>query len=298
MRPPLNALRVLEAVARTGSYRAAAAALFVTQPAISHQIKNLEQWLGLPLFDRTGRTPKLLPRGAALAQDLTAAFDEINAACRRARLSISDSALVIAVIPSVAICWLIPRLRRFREKHPDIHLRVIYAHHGHEIDFASTDLAFTFSDSYPDAPGTSSEVFLSGRSVPVASPVLIESIPANLSMEWLLKIGFLHDTDLSGWQTWLRRAGEPVPDQMPGGIFEDFNLLRAAALAGQGVALCSLAMIQPDLAAGRLIQLSDISVLEDFDYYLTQSELMPRDMQHRKARQAFLSWIRAEQAAG
>jgi DNA-binding transcriptional LysR family regulator len=78
---------------------------------------------------------------------------------------------------------------------------------------------------------------------------------------------------------------------LPGSIFEDFNLLRAAALAGQGVALCSLAMIQPDLAAGHLVQLSDISVLEEFDYYLTQSNLTPRDAGRRKARQTFLSWI-------
>ena len=83
---------------------------------------------------------------------------------------------------------------------------------------------------------------------------------------------------------------------MPGSIFEDFNLLRAAALAGQGVALCSLAMIQPDLAAGRLVQLSDISVLDEFDYYLIQSNLTPRDSGRRKARQIFLSWIDDERS--
>ena len=77
-------------------------------------------------------------------------------------------------------------------------------------------------------------------------------------------------------------------------MFEDFNLLRAAALAGQGVALCSLSMIRPDLAEGRLVQLSDIPVLEEFDYYLTQSALTPRDAPRIKARQAFLSWIAAE----
>ena len=78
--PPLNALRAFEAVARTGSFRAAAADLFVTQSAISHQIKHLEDWLGVSLFDRSGRTPRLLPRGIALARDLTTAFDGIDAA--------------------------------------------------------------------------------------------------------------------------------------------------------------------------------------------------------------------------
>jgi len=296
--PPLNALRAFEAVARTGSFRAAADSLFVTQPAISHQIKHLEQWLGAPLFDRNGRVPKLLPRGAALARDLTTAFDGIDAACRRARPATSDGALVVAAIPSVAICWLIPRLPRFRAEHPEIQLRVIYAHHGHDIDFMTTDLAFTFADSCPAGDGISSEPFLSGRSVPVGSPALVGSAPAQLTSRWLLKVGLLHDSDLAGWQTWLNRAGEIVPDRLPGAIFEDFNLLRAAALAGQGVALCSLAMIQPDLAEGRLVQLSEISVLESFDYYLTESGMIPVDNARRRARHAFLSWIRAEQAAG
>ncbi|WP_323717242.1 LysR substrate-binding domain-containing protein [Paracoccus aminovorans] len=295
--PPLNALRAFEAVARIGSFRAAADSLFVTQPAVSHQIRHLEEWVGAPLFDRSGRVPVLLPRGASLARDLTMAFDAIDAACRRARPAVSDGALVVAAIPSVAICWLIPRLPRFRVQHPEIQLRVVYAHHGHDIDFATTDLAFTFGDSCPTGEGISSRPFLSGRSVPVASPALVGSAPAEPTSRWLLKVGLLHDSDPTGWRTWLSRAGQAVPVRLPGAIFEDFNLLRAAALAGQGVALCSLAMIKPDLAEGRLVPLSDIFVLEDFDYYLTQSGMVPMDAARRRARQAFLSWIEAEQAA-
>lgn len=294
--PPLNALRVFEAVARTGSFRAAASDLFVTQSAISHQIKHLEDWLGLPLFDRNGRTPRLLPRGAALARDLTTAFDGIDAACRRARPASSEGAMVVAAIPSVAVCWLIPRLPRFRALHPNIQLHVIYAHHGHEIDFTTTDVAFTFANTCPVGEGVLAEPILSGHSVPVGSPSLVGMDPVTLSANWLRTVGLLHDTDLSGWKTWLTRAETTVPDRMPGAIFEDFNLLRAAALAGQGIALCSLAMIGPDLAEGRLIQLSEISVLDDFDYYLIQSNLTPRDAGRRKAREAFLAWIGQEQA--
>ena len=296
--PPLNALRAFEAVARTGSFRAAADSLFVTQPAISHQVKHLEQWLGAPLFDRGGRVPVLLPRGVSLARDLTMALDAIDAACRRARPATSDGALVVAAIPSVAICWLIPRLPRFRAQHPDIQLRVIYAHHGHDIDFMTTDFAFTFADSCPVGDGIAAEPFMSGRSVPVGSPALVGSAPDQLTLRWLLKVGLLHDSDQPSWQTWLSRAGQIVPDRLPGAIFEDFNLLRAAALAGQGVALCSLAMIQPDLAEGRLVQLSDISVLENFDYYLIRSDMTPVDAARRKARHTFLAWIRSEQANG
>lgn len=295
--PPLNALRAFEAVARTGSFRAAAESLFVTQPAISHQIKHLEEWLGGPLFDRGGRVPVLLPRGVSLARELTMALDAIAAACRRAR-PVASTGVVVAAIPSVAICWLIPRLPRFRALHPDIQLRVVYAHHGQEIDFQTTDLAFTFADSCPEAEGMSSEPFMSGRSIPVASPALVGSEPLGLTTRDLLKVGLLHDNDLSGWRTWLDRAGQPVPEALPGAVFEDFNLLRVAALAGQGVALCSLAMIRPDLAEGRLVQLSEISVLEGFNYYLTQSDMVPLDPARHRARQALLSWIRSEQEAG
>lgn len=294
--PPLNALRAFEAVARTGSFRAAAEDLHVTQSAISHQIKHLEQWLGAPLFDRGGRSPKLLHRGVTLARELTMAFDGIDAACRRARPAVSEGALVVAAIPSVAICWLIPRLPAFRDLYPDIQLHVVYAHHGHEIDFASTDVAFTFTDTQPAGDGILSQRFLSGRSVPVASRALIGGGLAEASAERLLELGLLHDTDTSRWRIWFERAGLTQPARFPGSIFEDFNLLRAAALAGQGVALCSVAMIEPDLAAGHLVQLSEVSVLDEFDYYLTQSNLTPRDSGRRRARQIFLSWIEDERA--
>ncbi|RJL16361.1 LysR family transcriptional regulator [Paracoccus siganidrum] len=296
--PPLNALRVFEAAARLGSFAAAAEALFVTQSAVSHQIRHLEDWLGAPLFDRSGRRPRLLPRGEALARDLTLALGGIDAACRRARDSAAANELVVAAIPSVAVCWLIPRLPGFRALHPDIALRVIYAHHGHAVDFGDVDLAFVFSDSPPRGPGFRAQGFLSGISVPVCSPRLLPDAadlppaPADLPA-----MGLLHDADTAGWQLWLQRAGLPVPADLPGPVFQDFNLLRAAALSGQGVAICSLAMIATDLAEGALVRLSDIAVLEEFDYYLTISDAPVADEARLAARAAFIDWVLAERAA-
>lgn len=295
---PLNALRAFEAVARTGSFRAAADSLCVTQSAISHQIRHLEQWIGAPLFDRTGRVPRLMPRGEALARDLTTALDGIDAACRRARPATESDALVVAAIPSVAVCWLIPRLPAFRALHPDIPLRIIYAHHGQDIDFTGIDLAFVFADRPPGRPGIRSQTFLPGRSVPVGSPAILEDMPPVPLLDWLLEKGLLHDSDQTGWRTWLARVGQPVPERLPGAVFQDFNLLRIAALSGQGIALCSLAMIGADLAQGRLVQLSDVEVMETFDYWLIQSDLPPRDPPRQRARQLFLSWIMQERLAG
>lgn len=294
--PPLNALRAFEAVTRTGSFRAAAEALFVTQPAISHQIKHLEEWLGVPLFDRSGRVPILNQRGEGLSRDLALAFERIDSACDRARPQQNDNTLVIAAIPSVATCWLIPRLPAFRSQHPDISLRIVYAHHGNDIDFGEADVAFVFSDVEPSGEGFRAERFLSGRSVPVCSPSLLAGRSGqDIKPSDFLEMGLLHDTDDSGWKAWLEKAGSQAStERLAGAVFEDFNLLRIGALSGQGIALCSVAMIEPDLADGRLIKLSDLSVLDNFDYYVATSAKPVRNKSLSRMRQTFLNWLTDE----
>ncbi|TNC52375.1 LysR family transcriptional regulator [Rubellimicrobium rubrum] len=267
--PPLNALRAFEAIARLGSFRAAAEALCVTQSAVSHQVRHLEDWLGGPLFERGGNRPRLLPHGEDLARALSLSLSEIDAACQRARSRRESQPLVIAAIPSIAICWLIPRLSDFRARHPEVEIRLVYALHGRDVDFRDVHLAFVFAAKPPERLGVRAEPFLPGISVPVCAPTLLHRLgkdrPEPLD---LLDLGLLHDTDVSGWRSWMTRAGQAGAIPTGGPVFEDFNLLRAAALAGQGVALCPLAMIRPDLEAGRLVQLSDRTVLEDLGYWL------------------------------
>lgn len=286
---PLTALRAFEAVARLGSFNAAAETLFVTQSAISHQVRHLEEWLGAPLFDRSAGRPRLLPHGATLARTLALSFSEIEAACQRAQIRSGPQPLVIAAIPSVAICWLIPRLSGFRAAHPDIEIRVIYAMHGRDIDFRVVNLAFVFAEGLPDRPGVAAEPFLPGASVAVCSPGLIAGMGGSLpAPERLLDSGLLHDTDRTGWQAWLHRAGVAVPSQLSGPVFEDFNLLRAAALSGQGVALCPIAMIREDLEEARLVQLSPLTVLERFGYFLLSGPAS--DPAIAAASEAFRAW--------
>ena len=267
--PPLNALRVFEAVARTGSFRAAADCLCVTQSAVSHQIRHLEDWLGAPLFEREGNRTRLLPHGSELSRVLSFSLSEIDSACRRARISDESEPLVIAAIPSVAICWLISRLTGFRTAHPGIETQIIYAMHGRETDFREAHVAFVFAPEPPALPGVETFYFLPGTSVPVCSPSLIRDIrKTTLTPAEIVRLGLLHDTGTTGWKTWIEQVGLRAPASLAGALFEDFNLLRAAALSGQGVALCASAMIQPDLEAESLIQLSDVSVLSDHAYYM------------------------------
>ena len=270
---PLNALRSFEAVARLGSFNAAAKALFVSQSAISHQVRHLEDWLGQPLFDRSGARSRLLPHGHNLARDLTLALGGIETACQRARAEAEPPALVVAAIPSVAICWLIPRLPDFRAAHPDIPMRIVYSFFGQPVDFNTVHLAFVFSRGVPDLPNIRAEPFLPGESVPVCSPSLIKAFGGAIAPgQGFLDVGLLHDTDTSAWSEWFTTTGAAPPAEFDGSVFEDFNLLRAAALSGQGVALCPKAMIDADLANGSLVQLSDVTVLNEFDYYLLAPE--------------------------
>ncbi len=266
---PLNALRVFESVVRHGSFRAAADELCVSQSAVSHQIRHLEQWFDAPLFDRSGSRPQALQRAEELADTLRHSLAEIERACERARPRTSGAAdLVIAAIPSVAVCWLIPQLSDFRQQYPDVTIRIIYAFHGQTLDLSDLDFAFIYADGEPRIPATRATCLLPGASVPVCSP----SVAATLRGQDILtadNISFLHDSDTLGWQQWFRRAAAQERE-LPGAVFEDFNLLRAAALAGQGVALCPPAMLQDDLNCGRLVQLSNIMVKESWNYYLLE----------------------------
>jgi LysR family transcriptional regulator, glycine cleavage system transcriptional activator len=292
---PLNALRVFEAAARHGSFSAAADELCVTQSAVSHQIRHFEDWLGGPLFAREGNRLRLLPHGEALARTLSASFSEIDLACRRARRSSGPATLVIAAIPSVAVCWLVPRLADFRARHPGTEIRIVYAIHGQRIDFADADFAFVFSQGEPVLDGIRSGPFLPGASAPVCSPQLAAEMTGGDFGAQLLAAGLLHDSDLGGWREWLTRAGIAPPSTLPGPVFADFNLLRAAALAGQGVALCPVAMIEEDLQTGRLVQLSAITVHEEYGYYLLDRP--PADAPAQKAAEAFRSWLLAARDA-
>ncbi len=293
MTAPLNALRAFEAAARLGSFKAAADALCVTQSAISHQIRHVEDWLGKPLFAREGNRTRLLDEGAELARSLSIALAEIDGACRRARASPASQTLVIAAIPSVAMCWLIPRLSRFRAAHPGIEFRIVYAMHGHDIDFDVVHMAFVFAPEPPRIPGIGSTFFLSGESAPICAPSLVQRLghgPRTAAQ--LLELGLLHDGETAGWRTWLQEMGEEAGGAIPGATFEDFNLLRAATLSGQGVALCPLAMVQPDLHAGSMVQLSGHTISYGSDYYLLSALAAPPAL----ARQVrvFRDWAMAE----
>ena len=266
--PSLNALRCFEAAARSGSFSRAAVELNVTQSAVSHQIRQLEQWFGTTLFERQGRQTVPTPRGEELAQSLAEAFDIVAAACKRLAEARAGQELTIASLPSIATFWLIPRLSRFIESHPDVSVKVVYAFHGQRIDFNGCDIAIVWGrGDWEDAQATR---FLAGDTVAVCNPIYLEREGPFRTPADIIGKPLLHDTNRADWQAWMRQAGLKMPEPSGGPVYEDFNLLRAAALAGQGIALCPRAAISDDFAAGRLVQLFDVAIKQDYGYHMVE----------------------------
>ncbi len=292
--PPLNALKCFEAAARSASFSKAAEELHVTQSAVSHQIRQLEQWFGISLFDRQGRQTVPTPKGEELALALAESFDIIAKACKRITLSDAGPALTIGVLPSIATIWLIPKLSHFFRAHAEISVKVVYAFHGQRFDFEDVDIAVLWGTG--EWQGGRLTRFLEGATIAVCNAGFAEKEGPFATSEALAGKPLLHDTDRLGWQTWMRRAGIKHAGPAPGPIFEDFNLLRAAALAGQGIALCPKSLVVDDLASGRLVQLSDVTINEDHAYYMIE----PADSQHRHAAAiaTFKDWLIAQAAGG
>jgi LysR family glycine cleavage system transcriptional activator len=292
--PPLNALRCFESAARHRSFSRAAEELHVTQSAVSHQVRQLEDWFGIMLFERQGRQTVPTSKGETLATGLAEAFGIMQDACRQVRASQTGATLTIAVLPSIATIWLIPKLAAFFKAHPDVPVKVVYLLAGQPLNFNDIDIAITWETEVSRGGGKAVRL-LAGDTVAVANPTLIAREGPFEKSHALLHAPLLHDTDRQGWQRFMKKLGLRHANPESGPVFEDFNLLRAAALAGQGLALCPRSLIQDDVLAGRLVLLFEgTAINEDWGYWLVE----PSNTEGRAdAIAAFKSWLMREAAA-
>jgi LysR family glycine cleavage system transcriptional activator len=295
--PPLNALRAFEAAARHLSFSRAADELHVTPAAISHQIKALEDGLGVQLFRRLNRAVRLTERGRACLPALRDAFDRMAHAVELARTGPTVGALTVSVAPSFAAKWLVPRLDRFRAKHPEIDLRVSAS--MHLVDFAREDIQAALRYGRGRYPGQHVELLLRNEVFPVCSPKFLKGrnalrIPADLKHHTLL-----HDdtgaTDPSTpeWSMWLRAAGVMDVDGTRGLRFNHASMAVDAALAGRGIALAQSVLVRDDLRAGRLVRPFELAFPVEFAFYFV---CPPGALADAKLR-AFRDWVFAETAA-
>ncbi|QDQ25513.1 transcriptional regulator GcvA [Chitinimonas arctica] len=249
--PPLNALRAFEAAARLESFSAAANELFVTHGAVSKQIKQLEEWLGVRLFERSGGRVKLSEVGWRYLVQVQDGLDIIANATAQLMQPNRQRRLVVNSTPTLAMHWLLPRLTQFQRLHPEIELRLMTS----DRDITRLDNPFDVAirRGPGDWPGYFTHPFLEEWEMPVCSPSLLAHAPIRQPADLARHTLLYADTRPTAWQRWLTRAG--VPDLKPAATqqFDHFYLALQAAMDGLGVCLGPLPMMQAEIEAGTLL---------------------------------------------
>lgn len=253
--PPLNALRNFESVARHGSFAAAAIELHVTHWAVGKQVRLLEDWFGVPLFERQARGVMLTDAGAALLGDVTGAFERLasgSARLRHEEVAHRVSGVVrVNALASFALCWLIPRLGEFHSLHPDIDVRVSTS--SRKLRYVGDAFDIGVRSGSEEGPGLQCLALMPDLRLPACSPALLQRQPIQ-GVADLRHHTLLHSASTrSAWPSWFKEAG--MPDLRAAGHAEHDHvfLQLAAAVEGLGVALASLPLIERDIAAGRLV---------------------------------------------
>ena len=251
--PSLTALRAFESAARHGSAKRAAEELSVTPTAISHQVRQLEQSLGVALFTRMPRRLVLTPQGRLLQETLAAAFDSIAAGVMRVRAAPRRQVVTLSTTPAVAARWLLPRVCALNESHPELDLRIHASHTPVPLDGVGADMAIRYGSG--DWPGLVVEKLFDNLFIPACSPALKLRRRSELPRHTLLHFepmgGFSAPVD---WGAWQRAARVPGLDTRAGLVVSDETHAVAAALGHQGVALMSRMLIADELRAGTLVR--------------------------------------------
>jgi LysR family glycine cleavage system transcriptional activator len=309
--PPLNALKAFESAARHLSVKRAAAELNVTPAAVSHQIKALEDYLGVQLFLRQNRALELTEAARAALPKLRDGFDSLAQAVERLRAHKGMGQLTLSAAPSFAARWLMPRLHRFFDAHPEIDVRVSArlrqpASGGRRalaeratIDawLADSDVAILYGRG--DYPGYRVDRLLPLDITPICSPKLVTDPehpllwPGDLEHHLLLHddTGDLYD-GVSFWEVWLEAAGVTGVDLNRGPHFSHAVLAFESAVEGHGVVATMPILAEADINAGRLVRPFDLRVPLASSYYLVCSE----EAAAREPVAAFREWLLAEAA--
>jgi LysR family transcriptional regulator, glycine cleavage system transcriptional activator len=289
--PPLNAIRAFEAAARRGSFVEAAKDLHVTHWAIGKQIRLLEDWLGVPLFERRTRGVALTDQGADLLTDVSSALARLTSAAGRLRGPGSaprvSGVVRLSVLSSVSLRWLLPRLSKFQEEFSNVEVRISTT--SRKLRYVGTAFDIGIRSGVERGPGIQCETLMPDRRLPVCSPRILRDRPIETAQD-LRRHVLLHSTTTrSAWPQWLAAAG--VPNLTPARHLEldHVYLQLQAAVDGLGVALGSLPLIEADIAAGRLICPIAGPELHADDYQLVIPEERLRD----PAVKAFRTWILA-----
>jgi LysR family glycine cleavage system transcriptional activator len=284
--PSLNALKVFEAAARHASFTKAAEELHVSQAAVSHQIKALEEELGVQLFQRLNRALKLTDAARSYLPVLSQAFDEIDRATERLRPGKGEKGwLNVSVSPTFLSRWLIPRLVRWQERHPGIELRVSSS--ARLVDFTREDVDVGVRHGRGEWPGLKADRLIAARIVPACSPKLLKSLPLKVPAD-LVRHTLLHSqVEPDAWRMWLAAAGvDSLVDSTRGPQFDTGTEAIQAAIEGMGVAIVRRALVERDIKAGNLTVPFEVPLPVEYAFYVVCPEA---DAEKPKVK-AFREW--------
>ena len=288
--PSLNAIRMFEAAARHQNFTRAAEVLFVTQGAVSRQVKLLEDQVGCELFKRDGPKLQLTDEGARFYEAVAEGLGEIRRGTLDLKRALASPSLTISVLPSFAAKWLVQRVVRFQDCSEDVEVRISTSYEP--VDFAMRpDIDAAIRWGQGDWPGTYSECLLTEQLFPVCSPRFLDehqvpSSPASLAELPLIRPIDEHDQ----WDEWFQVAGIKAPKPIEMLRYSDALLLQQAALEGHGVLLARSLLVEDELKSGRLVRLFDVSINSNNNFYF----VCPSRLKDDKSLRMFLGWLRSE----
>jgi len=292
--PSLNALLAFETAARLSSFTRAAAELGVTQTAISHQIRTLENDLGITLFRRSPQRVVLTEAGQRWASELSPIFNRlrsINSELRRPAIA-QRPHVSVSLVPSLGSRWLVPKLGRFIARHPEVDVRI--SANERLVDFAVEPVDIGIRYGAGRYPGLSVKKLADDAFVVVAAPELLARQPIS-DVRALEQAVLLHDDHPDAWAAWFRARRARLPSRVRMHEYTDSAMLVEAVLREQGIGLARWSLVVDELAQGRLeLLFPKIAPLPTgLGYYL----VAPRENLRRPAVAAFQNWLLSEASA-
>ena len=266
--PNLAALRAFEVAARHQNFSRAAEEIHLTHGAVSHQVRALEEELGVELFTRHGKRIALNSAGERYAHAIRMALQSLVEATEQLQRWHQQKRLGITSLPSFAARWLSPRLGRFIEHHPGLEVSLHSSNHLVDFSRESIDIGIRFG--FGNYPGLVSEFLMGDYYYPVVSPRYqggrLPTTPAELAVSNLLRC------EEEPWEPWFRAAGLNTKEPTHGLVFQDASILARAAVDGQGIALGRHAIVQSDIESGQLVRLFDVDIPSPVSYHVVYAE--------------------------
>lgn len=289
-RLPLNALRSFRSVVEHASFSRAAIALNVTQAAVSSSIKSLEQYLGVKLFERSGRDVKLSPQGEILFHNTVTAMDEIQTTLRIMRGPVADQVLRITMLPSLATHWFLPRLPAFVALEPKLQIQLILDRRL--VDFQTRDVHAAIRFGPGKWKGLRTQYLFDDWLIPVCTPQFLETQGPISSLPDLLALALL-ETSSEPWDHWVAAQPVRVKRPRPHLVTDDSGVLLDAAQSGIGVALARWSLAYDRLESGVLVPALKIATAEPFSYWLA----WPPELDSDVRLDSFRKWVLLQAAS-